>query len=150
MHSFVLAALLLFQPNAPAPSVKDLAWLSGRWTGTLGRATIEESWTDTQGGAMLATSRTIVGERLVMFEYLRIIAKPDGLYYVAQPNGRPPVEFKLTKSGPGLAVFSNPLHDHPKTITYQIDASQTLTATIEGEEKGQPKKQEFRFRKQTP
>jgi hypothetical protein len=94
-------------------------------------------------------SRTVVGERMVMFEYLRIVTKPDGIYYVAQPNGRPPTEFKLTKAEKGRVVFENPQHDHPKIITYRLDGADGLVATIEGDEKGQHKKQEFRFKKQS-
>lgn len=146
MNIVAVFALLAFQS---APEVKDLSWITGRWTGAMGRATIEESWTDSKGGAMLAVSRTIVGDRLVMFEYLRIVKKADAVYYVAQPAGRPPVEFKLTKSEAGLAIFENPQHDHPKIITYKLEGANTLVATIEGDEKGQHKKQEFRFEKQT-
>jgi hypothetical protein len=145
MYVLALFTLLAFQS---APEVKDLSWLSGRWTGSMGRAAIEESWTDNKGGAMLAVSRTIVGDRLVMFEFLRIVKKTDGVYYVAQPGGRPPVEFKLTKYEPGLAVFENPQHDHPKIITYKLEGATALIAIIEGDEKGQHKKQEFRFERQ--
>lgn len=149
MTSIALLMLLAFQSATEvAADVKDLSWISGRWTGTMGRAAIEESWTDSKGGAMLAVSRTIVGDRLVMFEFLRIVKKADGIYYVAQPAGRPPVEFKLTKSETGLAVFENPQHDHPKIITYKLEGQSSLVATIEGDEKGQHKKQEFRFQKQ--
>ncbi len=145
MHTFAIVALLAFQ--APL-EVKDLSWLAGRWTGSMGRASIEENWSDASGGAMLAVSRTIVGERLVAFEFLRIVKKADGVYYVAQPGGRPPVEFKLTKTEKVSAVFENPQHDHPKIITYKLEGEDGLVATIEGDEKGQHKKQEFRFRRQ--
>ncbi len=148
MNVVAILALLAFQSAPELAEVKDLAWISGRWTGAMGRATIEESWTDSKGGAMLAVSRTIVGDRLVMFEYLRIVKKAGGVYYIAQPAGRPPVEFKLTKFETGLAIFENPQHDHPKIITYKLDGPTTLIATIEGHEKGQHKKQEFRFEKQ--
>ena len=45
---------------------------------------------------MLAVSRTLKGDRMVAFEFLRIVERDGGLVYIAQPNGRPPTEFTLT------------------------------------------------------
>jgi hypothetical protein len=127
-----------------AQDVAALTWVAGHWVGSMGRARIEENWLAPAGGAMLGVSRTVVGERMVGFEFLRIETRKDGVYYVAQPGGKPPTAFKLTKASDGLAVFENPQHDHPKVITYRLE-SKTLVATIEGDEGGQHKKQEFRF-----
>ncbi|MBZ5609838.1 MAG: DUF6265 family protein [Acidobacteriia bacterium] len=65
----------------------------------------------------------------------------------SQPGGQPPTDFKPTKSSASLAVFENPKHDHPKVITYRLESSGTLVATIEGDEDGQHKKEEFRFQR---
>ena len=139
MTALVLLASLL------TSGLDDLAWLAGTWSGPTGRATSEEMWLPPAGGAMLGLSRTIAGNRMVSFEYLRLVARPEGVFYIAQPGGRPPVEFKLTRSTATEAVFENPQHDHPKVITYRRNADGSLTATIEGDEKGEHKKQEFRF-----
>jgi hypothetical protein len=54
------------------------------------------------------------------FEFLRIAAGPDGVpVYWASPDGRPPVAFRLSQSGPGRVVFDNPQHDYPQRIAYQ-------------------------------
>lgn len=98
---------------------------------------------------MLAVSRTVAGPRMVTFEFLRIVEKQGEIFYIAQPNGRPPTEFKLTTVTPTKAVFENPQHDHPKVITYEKEPDGALLATIEGDEKGQRKKQQFRFRQLT-
>jgi hypothetical protein len=144
MQSFALA--LLFASLTDAQDIQSLTWLTGHWTGALGKAQLEEHWIAPAGGAMLAVSRTCVGERMVAFEFLRIETRKDGVYYVAQPGGRPPTAFKLTQASENKAVFENPQHDHPKIITYQLQGS-TLTATIEGDENGQHKKQAFRLEK---
>ncbi|MBI4909826.1 MAG: hypothetical protein HY820_39780 [Acidobacteria bacterium] len=140
-----LSGLGLFAQSTQ--DLADLAWISGHWGGPVGRAYSEESWLVPKGNAMLGLSRTMVGERMVAFEFLRIEKRADGIYYVAQPNGRPPTDFKLTKSTSTLAVFENPKHDHPKIITYEIKESGTLVATIEGDERGQHKKQAFTFQR---
>jgi hypothetical protein len=131
----VFGSLSQAPPARPAPAsatLQQLAWLSGEWTGTRGRASIEERWTPAAGGAMLATSRTIANDRLVAFEFLRIVERDGGLVYIAQPNGRPPTEFVLTKIDAGSATFENPSHDFPKAIRYTRREDGTLEATISG------------------
>ena len=126
-------------------SLSDLSWLAGGWQGILGKAQIEEHWIQPAGGTMLAVSRTVANGRTVAFEFLRIENRADGIFYVAQPQGRPPVEFKLTQRSENRAVFENPRHDHPKIIRYSKDADGSLRAEIEGDEKGKHKKMEFKF-----
>ena len=127
--------------------ITDLGWIAGSWSDPVGRANSEEYWIAPAAGAMLGVSRTIVKDRLVAFEFLRIEKRADGIYYVAQPGGRPPTDFKLTQSTATSAVFENPKHDHPKIISYRLDGADTLVAKIEGDEGGQHKAQEFRFKR---
>ena len=133
------------------PNFEKLGWIAGNWTGKMGRAQIEENWMAPLGGAMLGVSRTVsttaTGPRMVAFEFLRIVQKEGETFYIAQPGGRPPTEFKLTSATDTKAVFENPTHDHPKIITYEKDANGDLLATIEGDEGGKHKKQQFRFEK---
>ena len=130
-----------------APSLESLAWMAGSWTGTMGRAAIEEHWIAPRGGTMLAVSRTTAGDRTVAFEFLRLEQRADGVIYVAQPGGRPPTEFRLTSQTGESATFENPQHDHPKVIRYRREGS-TLNAEIEGDEKGRHVKQAFTFTRQ--
>lgn len=149
MYRLILFLVLALQvPAQTATDISELAWIAGAWAGPIGRAQGEEHWTTPAGGAMLGVSRTIARDRMVAFEFLRIEKRADGIYYVAQPGGRPPTDFKLTQSSAGLAVFENPKHDHPKIITYRLEGAATLVATVEGDEGGRHKKQEFRFQKQ--
>lgn len=136
-------------PPAPArATLQQLAWLSGVWSGSMGRSSIEERWTPAGGGAMLAVSRTIANDRLVAFEFLRIVERDGGLVYIAQPNGKPPTEFVLTKIESRAATFENPAHDFPKTIRYVEREDGKLEATISGS--GGEKAQTFLFSRQTP
>jgi hypothetical protein len=128
-----------------APELEELKFLTGSWKGEAGKASIEERWTDAAGGMMLGVSRTIVSGKTVAFEFLRIEARPEGIFYVAQPNGRPPTDFKMTKASSDEAVFENPQHDHPKVIRY-FREKEALVAEVQGAEG----KQEFRFRTAAP
>ena len=119
------------------PALSDLAFIAGAWEGKDGGATFEEHWTPASGGAMLAVSRTVAGGKMVQFEFLRIVERADGIFYVAQPNGGKPTEFKLTSLEGGKAVFENPTHDFPKAITYEKKKDGGLVATISGDGKSQ-------------
>jgi hypothetical protein len=122
--------------------ISDIAWLAGEWTMVDTATTVEERWTEPAGGAMLAVSRTIAGNRMTEFEFLRIIQRDNGLVYVAQPGGRPPTEFVLTRLANQTATFENPAHDFPKMIQYALRANGRLEATVSD---GGRKAQTFSF-----
>jgi hypothetical protein len=140
-----LLSLALVSRAESAKSVDQLAWLAGSWQGTLGASTIEERWTEPAGGLMLAVARVVSPQRSVMFEFLRIEERANGIYYVAQPNGRPGTDFKLTHLAKHEAVFENPTHDNPKLIRYRLEKDGALVATTEGGEGVKKSSQEFRF-----
>ena len=122
----------------PAPAqaaIGDLAWLAGAWVGTRGKSSIEERWSPPGGGAMLGVSRTVRGDKMTAFEFLRIVERDGGLVYKAQPGGKPPTEFVLTELSGTRAVFENPRHDSPQRIVYELSAEGQLSASI-GDAKG--------------
>ena len=115
---------------AARSSLAPLTWLAGAWSGGDGPMTFEEHWTPPAGGAMLAVSRTLTGDRMVAFEYLRIVERDGTLVYIAQPNGRPPTEFTLTAISGDSATFENPAHDFPRMIRYSKRADGSLEARV--------------------
>jgi hypothetical protein len=127
------------QGSKPAArgTLTQLAWLAGTWTGGGGPVTFEERWTPAAGGAMLAVSRTLKGDRMVAFEFLRILERDGGLVYIAQPNGRPPTEFTLTAITADSATFENPMHDFPKMVRYARRADGSLEARVSDGGKGE-------------
>ena len=115
-------------------SISQLTWLAGAWVG----GNNEERWTPAAGGAMLAVSRTIKGDRMVAFEFLRIVERDGTLIYIAQPDGRPPTEFRLSTITADSATFENKAHDFPKVITYAKKPDGTLEARVsDGNQKGE-------------
>ena len=132
-----LAACLLSAENAP-PKLDQLKWLAGPWTATSARgALIEEHWIAPAGGLMLGLGRVSNGSKLFSFEFLRIVERPDGVVYIAQPQGRPPTEFKLTSSTATEMAFENPQHDHPKKIVYRLKDDGQLQIELSGAERAQ-------------
>jgi hypothetical protein len=113
-------------------TIADVGWMAGTWVSTSGPRRVEERWTPPAGGSMLAVSRTLNGDRLVEFEYLRVVERDGGLIYIAQPNGQPPTEFPMTRLQGRHARFENPQHDFPKTIEYEARPDGSLVASISG------------------
>lgn len=133
------------QRGKPAnATVMQLAWLAGTWSGGNGPVSFEERWTPPAGGAMLAVSRTLKGERMVSFEFLRIVERDGSLIYSAQPGGRPPTEFALTAISAESATFENPTHDFPKIIRYSRRDDGSLEARVSD---GNQKAETFLFKK---
>ena len=127
------------------PAIRQLAWIAGGWVQDSPKARTEEHWTDVAGNMMLGVGRTIVGGKTVFFEFLRIEERADGIYYVAQPKGRPGTDFRLTRLEGQEAVFENPAHDFPKRIVYRRNADGSITARVDGGAES-PKAEEFHYR----
>jgi hypothetical protein len=131
----------------PNDALASLSWISGDWETPATNHYSEEHWTSPAAGMLLGVSRTVAGEKTVSFEFMRIEARADGVFYVAQPQGRPGVDFKLVRNQGGEAVFENPGHaDHLSHIIYRKNADGTMAARIEGQNNGQAFAEDFLYR----
>jgi Domain of unknown function (DUF6265) len=131
---FLILACSPVHGAAQAARVEDLRWLTGSWSMVSDGTTVEEHWTEAASNAILAVGRTVVGGRVVFFEFLRIEARPDGVFYVAQPRGAPPTDFRLTSWDGQRVIFENPHHDFPKRITYTRISPDSMVARVDGGE----------------
>ena len=135
------------QQPAPHAGLETLAWMAGEWKMTRGGACIEEQWTAPASDMLIGMSRTVKDGRTTSFEFMRIVSRADGVFFVAQPGGRPPVDFKLASDSGAEVVFVNPGHaDHLKRIIYRRSGAGQLTARIEGEDGGKPFSVEYVYR----
>ncbi|MHC4590984.1 MAG: DUF6265 family protein [Planctomycetota bacterium] len=131
----------------PGSDLAGLGWLTGSWVLVSGGAVSEEHWTRPRGRTMLGLNRTVIDGRTAAFEYVRIEDTPDGVVFLASPQGRhPPTPFALVESGPHRAVFENPGHDFPNRIVYERRGDR-LDARIEGKQDGQPISEEWSWRR---
>jgi hypothetical protein len=134
VYELLMVTLLQVSP-APPPDVDQLAWMAGSWKSDSGRAVVEEHWTTPSAGSMVGMNRTVFGGKKVSFEFLRIEARPDGVFYLASPGGRPPTPFKLMETQKQKVVFENPEHDFPQRVLYWKNGEE-LCARIEGTRQG--------------
>jgi hypothetical protein len=123
-------------------TLTEISWLVGNWRSAQAGLIIEERWIPPAGGAMLGVSRTLKGGQMIGFEFLRLVERDGTLVYIAQPDGRPPVEFMLTAMTENSATFENPMHDFPKMITYTWRDDGSLQAVVSD---GAQNQQTFEF-----
>jgi hypothetical protein len=143
-----LAVTLLTTTAAQEPELSMFDWLAGAWEMQQGGRTVEEHWLAPTSNAMIGMSRTVAGGKTAEFEFLRIEKRGADVFYVPQPNGRPPVSFKLTSSAGGRFVFENTSgQDRVNKIEYRREGDAGLYARVEGANDGKPFALEFRYRR---
>jgi len=148
---FAFAADAPAPPASPAIALDQFAWLAGNWTLTEGQMQTEEIWTTPSANLMLGMSRTLKGGKTIAFEFISLQKRDDGVYYVAQPGGKPPVDFRLASYIGGEAVFVNPGHaDHLQRIVYRRNTDGSLTARIEGHSSDKPFAKDYAYRRAMP
>ena len=127
------------------PTLADLSWMAGSWSGVAGGIEMEEHWTAPNGNSMIGMHRDIAKGRTASFEFLRIEQQGDQIVYLSMPNGRSPATpFPLKEVSGTRVVFENPAHDFPQRIIYWKDGND-LRARIEGTVKGKAGGEEWRW-----
>jgi hypothetical protein len=129
-----------------AVTLQDIGWLAGSWQLRSAASCVEEHWTAPTSNMLIGMSRTVAGGRTTSFEFVRIEARADGIFYVAQPGGRPPVDFKLASESATELIFVNPGHaDHLTRVIYRREPDGNLTARVEGENSGKPFSEDYKY-----
>ena len=83
--------------------LSQLSWLAGSWFNENGR--VEEHWMAPREGLMVGMIRNL--DRGSFYEYLRIEATEDGVFYISQPKGRTENRFRLVSIQPHRVTFEN-------------------------------------------
>jgi hypothetical protein len=151
----LLSMLLALTPvaaagaGAPKPSVGQLTWLTGCWGFSGKTSDYQEVWLAPTADSLHGLSRRVGQDGATReFEFLRVVTDEQGLAYLAQPNGAAPVRFTLQSLDGTHAVFANPQHDFPQTISYQFTPPDQLLARIEGPRAGKSAAVDFPMTRQ--
>lgn len=158
LAAFVTTCAVAQTPPAPPEgtdinAVASLSWLNGCWGGTVNKRDFREQWAPVRGNTMIGMSSTVFEDKLQNYEYLRIEARADGVYYVALPSGKQQDSFKLTsirpeeRDGATFYTFENQREEFPQRIVYRRGTEGWLYATIEGKLNGQDRQQTFPMRR---
>ncbi len=136
----------------PAPDAKgtaadplaQLAWLEGCWRGNVNQREFREQWMPLRGELLLGVSQTVMAGKTQGYEYLRLEARSDGVFYVAAPPGKSEDAFKLTgrtvdktaDREDEIFTFENPAHEFPRRLTYRRASGGWLYVEVEGKVNG--------------
>lgn len=110
--------------------INRLQWLAGCWEQRSAARVTQEQWMAPAGGSMHGMSRTVAGASTRAWEWLRIAPHEGRLSYIALPSGQKETAFAATAITDTLAVFENPAHDFPQTISYRRVSADSVVARI--------------------
>jgi Domain of unknown function (DUF6265) len=151
LRAFLLACLLAAGAAAASALAAERpglpAWLAGHWRMQSGETVVEEVWMAPAGEVMPGMARTLRPGRKAFIEYTRIESRADGLYFVAQPGGVPPTDFRLVESDARSMVFENSAHDFPQRVRYGLRADGALEASISGLQDGETRTESWHYQR---
>lgn len=145
-YLFILFHLTLICSCQTKSDLSDLDWISGTWQGIDGEHVFVESWQFQNDSLILGNGYFMENSDTVFREKLKILRNSKGIYYVAFPENKTQVEFKLVSLKDSNVVFENSLHDFPRKIDYTRDGD-SLKAILTGQENGSDKLEVFQWKK---
>jgi hypothetical protein len=122
-----------------------MGWMEGHWTGVGNGLQMEEHWTSAAGDGLVGMHKDVKAGKMVSFEFFRIEAHADGIFYMTSPGGAPATPFKLIEQSDRRLVFENAKHDFPQRILYWSVRAGELRARIEGTLNGKEESTEWRW-----
>jgi WD40 repeat protein len=113
------------RPGRVKASLRDFAWLEGRWAGKLGNAAyvLEQEWWPAKAGVMTGMFRLTEGEKVLVLEFFTLRETPEGVELRLRhfDSALVPMEkgdaiiLQLVGLDEKEARFENPVHSRPKT-----------------------------------
>ncbi|MGB0715283.1 MAG: DUF6265 family protein [Phycisphaerae bacterium] len=130
--------------------LEDLSWLSGRWTGSMGDQSLEETWSAVDGDSMIGMFRWVRDGKIWLYEFLTLRAEGDSVVLRFRHFGpalgcweekETPLTLNLTKIEKGMVRFTLVGDKDPWHYTYRLspdgDGLQvTVGESVDGKKKG--------------
>ena len=121
---------------APTGPLAQFAWLAGCWRGEVKGYQFREQWMPLRGELLVGVSHTVKDGKTLGYEYLRLENRPDGVYYVAVPEGKSETALKFdSASADGNATnfrFTNASLPFPRELIYRRASAGWLYASLKG------------------
>lgn len=134
MHRSLIAATLIAcaAPLPAAPSVDDLAFLTGRWQGPMFRGTYVARYTAPGGGLLLSFSELKREGETASYEFERFESDGTTVVFTPYAAGKAGTPLRLVDldADARRAVFENPDKDFPTRIVYHRVADDRLLITL--------------------
>ncbi|HEY2819054.1 MAG TPA: DUF6265 family protein [Casimicrobiaceae bacterium] len=139
------------KPTTLPLTIESLAWLEGCWRGAVNQREFREYWLPLQGSMLVGAGHTVMQDKTQDYDYMRVEVRPDGIYYVVAPSGKPETSFKLAAivdDGHGTEFsFAKDGTEFPQRIVYRRGSEGWLYATVEGKLNGEDRKVTYPMRR---
>ncbi|MEM0997378.1 MAG: DUF6265 family protein [Bacteroidota bacterium] len=115
-------------------ALSDLNWILGKWRYTEGKGTVSyETWEKRSENAYAGVAYTLNNGDTSFVEQIELVQEGNEIFYIPTVReNQGPVRFRMITHGKTSAVFDNPGHDFPQTISYQVTEDSILHARISG------------------
>lgn len=130
-------------PEPGSHSIENVQWMAGCWENVREGFSMEEQWMKPGGRAMLGVNRSVRGDRMVAYEFLRIEEREGILHLIPKPSGQAEATFRAVEVQESSVLFENPDHDFPQRIGYRLQEDGSLLGWIEGVKDGKPRRVGF-------
>ena len=123
-------------PPAGAPTIADLAFLAGSWTGGDGSSRWESCYSTPEGGQIVGASKEVKDGHVEMIDFEHFYVREGQLRMTPFPFGKRSVEFTaVTVDGKARrALFENAAHDWPTKFSYEAAGDDKLRIVLSGPE----------------
>ena len=121
-------------------SVADLSWMTGSWTGNIGRSTIEEIWTTPSANSIQASVRILAEGAAIVHEFIVITQQDEGLVLFLQQWGPgyaplgPATKMTLSDMTENSVTFDADENASIKRLTYRRKDEQTFEIAVTTQE----------------
>lgn len=152
LNSANVAELVKLNIAAEGPKASPLDGLKGflgLWKQVEGIDLVSyEEWKIQSDSLYEGRSWTMYAEKQIYEEKIQLLAEGNDIFYIPiVPGNNGPVRFKMTSLDGNHVIFSNPEHDFPQEISYEMRGDTVLFAKISGVKNGKPGTKEFPLRK---
>ena len=131
----VLSSCLSLPHTNACESLDDFQWLLGQWKSTESTRVTTETWTRESTTQWNGVGSVVdsTDHEMVFTESLMLAESEKGIVYSALPQqNSEPTHFSLSNCLDNDLIFSNPTHDFPKSLRYQLKSPTELLVTVSG------------------
>jgi len=145
-------------PGAPTqiskPTLADFSWLTGRWQGTWGPRTAQQTWGASKAGAMVGTFQLAQGDKTLVVELFTLIENASGIKLYLRHftpsltawEKSEPITLYLESSDGRSFFFTNLVDGEPKReVITQVDADTYIARSEIVPEKGDAQATEITY-----
>ena len=130
-------------PATPEAGLAAFAWLEGCWQGNVNQREFREHWLPLRAATMVGAGQQVSRGQMQDYEFLRLEARGDDVYFTQFSGDRKQTSFKLagttTEDKDTIFTFANTADAFPARLIYRRGSEGWLYETIEGRLSGTEK-----------